>query len=94
MTKSPEQIEKFIRIATDVCVEACLKNAQVNDNDDLHRTTLSYNIVDAYAKLLYLLVKYNGDVPSRINILNKILKAVVTSLKEDFDLRKVKSRNP
>jgi len=62
----------------------------VNDNDDLHRTTLSYNIVDAYAKLLYLLVKYNGDVPSRINILNKILKAVVTSLKDDFEMRKVR----
>jgi CCR4-NOT transcription complex subunit 1 len=91
VTKSHEQIEKFIRIATEVCVEACLKNAVVNDNDDLHRTTLSYTIVDAYAKLLYLLVKYNGDATSRVQVLQRILKAVVASLKEDFELRKAPS---
>jgi len=90
VTKSPDQIEKFIRIATDVCVEACLKNAVVNEQQGqggtegggMHRTTLSYTIVDAYAKLLFLLVKYNGDVNSRINILQRILKALVSSLRE------------
>lgn len=91
VTKSPDQIEKFIRIATDVCVEACLKNAVVSEQvaegvadggGGVQRTTLSYTIVDAYAKLLFLLVKYNGDVNSRINILQRILKALVSSLRD------------
>jgi CCR4-NOT transcription complex subunit 1 len=75
-------VEQFVRVATEVVVEACLKNAVVNDSDDLHRTTLSYTIVDAYAKLLFLLVKYNGDATARVNILQRILKAVVSALRE------------
>lgn len=86
--KSPDSIEKFIRIATDVCVEACLKNAAVNDSDELHRTTLQYGIVDTYAKLLFQLVKYYGDITSRVNILARILKAIVSSLREDVEARK------
>jgi len=123
--KTEEAMDKFFRVATELCVAAVLKSAalskqaaagkeaQGGGNDgaataggketgkdsSLSAPRLNHSVIDAYAKLLVLLVKSGSSEPtspaggspsgtSRISILNKVLTAVVRVLMQEYEHRK------
>ena len=96
--KTEEAADRFFRIATELCVEACLKSAQqppVQQEGSAAVTTaasLTFTVIDALSKLFLLLVrladKEAGDVSVRVNLLSRILNAIARTLLEDHELKK------
>jgi CCR4-NOT transcription complex subunit 1 len=91
--KTEEAADRFFRVATELCVEACLKTAQPVEGN-ASATTLTFTVMDALSKLLLLLVrladKESGDLAARVNLLSRILNAVVRTLIEDHENKKSK----
>lgn len=87
--KTEEAADKFFLIATDVCVEACLKSATPNETG---AATLVYTVIDALSKLFLLLVrladKEAGDAAVRVNLLSRILHAIAKMVLEDYESKK------
>lgn len=55
--------ERFLRVATDLVVEACLKSGRapappVDDKTKNSSKQLNYTVVDPYSKLLLVLVRF------------------------------------
>lgn len=95
--KTEEAADRFFRVATELCVEACLKSAQsqpVAEGATPAATTLVFTVIDALSKLFLLLVrladKEVGDVAARVNLLSRILNAIVRTLIEDHESKKSK----
>jgi CCR4-NOT transcription complex subunit 1 len=86
--KTEEAADKFFRIATELCVEACLKSSQAGDSSN----PLNFTVVDALAKLFLLLVrladKEAGDMSVRVSLLARILNAVARCLLDDHESKK------
>ncbi|KAJ1462545.1 CCR4-Not complex component, Not1-domain-containing protein [Pelagophyceae sp. CCMP2097] len=99
--RDAQATEKFVRLATSVCVEACVSSAKAAPNYDGAAagddTELSYAVVDAYAKLLVLIVKYasSSDAAAaagpkhstdrRLDVLNRVLATLIRALVADYD---------
>lgn len=101
--KIEEQTERFFRLSTELVVESTLKSATTATTDMsgehgiMKGKVLNYNVVDAYAKLLALLVRYmNGGgtadqvAAQRISLLNKILGVTVRTLMTSYEQSKKK----
>lgn len=99
--KTEDAADRFFRIATDLCIEACLKSAVPSaqppqsgsfGEQPYVTTTLTYSVIDALTKLFLLLVrladKEAGDVTVRVNLLTRILNAVARTLLEDHETKK------
>lgn len=105
--KMDEATERFFRVATELVVEACFKSARLSaaaseGGEDTEATpgggprppALSYTVVDAYAKLLVLLVKsvntpdQSSATTARVALLNKVLSTVVRVLLQDLEIKK------
>ena len=93
--KTEEAADRFFRIATELCAEACLNSAQQNtqlQGNDSPASALTYTVVDALSKLFLLLVrladKEAGDMTVRVNLLSRILNAVARTLLEDHETKK------
>jgi CCR4-NOT transcription complex subunit 1 len=96
--RSEQSTERFVRLATTICVESCVESRTVED-EGIEKGEgagiLSYSVVDAYAKLLILLVKYavpdpNTNVaatgaPQRLDLLNRVLSTLTRALIADYD---------
>jgi CCR4-NOT transcription complex subunit 1 len=96
--KTEESADKFFRVATEVCVEACLKSGQTQPNAAENGVnSLQYNVVDALSKLFLLLIrladKESDNINVRINLLNRILNGITKTLIEDHETKKL-STNP
>merc|ERR1711871_985612 len=80
--KTEDAADRFFKVATELCVEACLKTGG----------SLNYDIIDALCKLFLLLVrladKEAGDVNVKNNLLTRILTAVARALSEEHEVRK------
>ena len=83
--KSEEMTEVFLRIATELCVEACVKTAAPAPAAEgvaagEAGTQFVYKVLDAYSSMLVLLVKYASadpqSVTSRVQLLSRILSTV------------------
>jgi len=122
-----EAMDKFFRVATELCVAAVLKSAALRAQKEGGQQTtqgqggasgpqagegkageagegkpaskLNYSVIDAYAKLLVLLIKSGSSESStnvtsgnsgtsRITILNKVLTAIVRVLMTEYEHRK------
>jgi len=89
--KHEQSTERFIRLATIICVESCA--ATVDSRSELDAGALGYSVVDAYAKLLILLVKYavpdaaasSAGTPQRLDLLNRVLATVTRTLIASYD---------
>jgi CCR4-NOT transcription complex subunit 1 len=111
--KTDEATERFFRVATEVVIEACLKNArppaQQPDQEEQSenalliksaRSIISYVVVDAYVKLLVLLIKSvnTGNLAeattARLSLLNKVLSTIVRALLQDVEAHKVQPELP
>ena len=75
-----DQTERFLRIATEVVVESCTKNVDAS-------SSLNYQAIDGYTKLLLCIVRYmnSGGTTEQISqqkltLLNKVLGVVTRSL--------------
>ena len=93
--KTEEAADRFFRIATELCAEACLNSAQQTpqpQGSDSPASALTYTVVDALSKLFLLLVrladKEAGDMTVRVNLLSRILNAVARTLLEDHETKK------
>ena len=84
--KSEETTEIFLRMATELCVDACAKSAQQQQAEP-SEAQLVYSVVDAWSNLLVLLVKYGATDPSsvtsRVHFLGRILGTVCRALLAD-----------
>ena len=98
--KTEEAADKFFRVATDLCVESCIKlsaHGAPPSIDGGGAPPLTLTVVDALSKLFLLLVrladKEASDVSVRINLLNRILNAVTRSLLDDHENKRIAGIN-
>mmetsp|Transcript_27171 Transcript_27171/g.35430 ORF Transcript_27171/g.35430 Transcript_27171/m.35430 type:complete len:511 (-) Transcript_27171:178-1710(-) len=82
--KTDDQTERFFRMSTMVVVDAVLKTSSEG--------TLNYNVIDVYAKLIVVLLRYmnsGGSVEQvsaqRLDLLNKILGVTVRCMMWDYE---------
>jgi len=82
----------FFRISTELVIEACLKTSTSSDVKEANLKALSYNVIDAYAKLVSFLIRYmNGGgsaeqiAAQRISLLNKVLGTTVRTLMSNYE---------
>lgn len=90
--KTEESADRFFRISTEVCVEACLKqNATDTNQTSSSSPTLNYTVVDALSKLFMLLMrladKESTDASVRVNLLGRILQAISKVLLDDHETK-------
>jgi len=91
-----EAADRFFRVATELCVDACLKSAQQQQPGgvgiDALSTTLNYTVVNALSKLFSLLVrladKEATDANVKVNLLTRILSAISRTLIDDHEAKK------
>ncbi len=80
MFKTDEMITRFFRICTEICVESCY--FYLNKG----RRAECYQRLDAFVKLIILLVKHSGDQTNhvnKINLFNKVLGLIAGCLLYD-----------
>jgi len=99
--KTEEAADKFFKVATELCVEACLKtsmtsstnslSAILSSNNSAVENGITYTVIDALSKLFILLMrlaeKESSDVALRVNLLGRILNAIARSLLDDHELK-------
>ena len=92
--KTEEAADRFFRLSTELCVEACLKTGQSANQIEMNSTTsLTFTVIDALSKLFLLLIrladKEAGDVNVRVNLQSRILNAVARTVLEDHENKKL-----
>ncbi|XP_034255857.1 CCR4-NOT transcription complex subunit 1 isoform X2 [Thrips palmi] len=86
--KTDDVITRFFRISTRLCVDMCCQALTEQSNSPTVVRTKCYQTLDAYVKLIALLVKHSGDTANsgtKINLLNKVLGIVAGVLLHDQD---------
>jgi CCR4-NOT transcription complex subunit 1 len=74
--KSDDIITRFFRLSTQMMVELCYR--QIPDQTQSSSTLRAklFHTIDAYVKLIVLLIKHSGDsnaVTTKTNLLNKVI---------------------
>lgn len=89
--KTDELITRFFRLSTEMCVDLCYR---VLMDQPLKTPSMvrakCFHTLDAYVRLIALLVKHSGDANNtitKINLLNKVLGIVTGVLLQDQELR-------
>lgn len=90
--KTDDLITRFFRLCTQLCVDLCYR--ALNDPAAGSPTMIRnkcFRTLDAFVRLIALLVKHSGESPhavSKINLLNKVLGIVTGVLLQDHEVRK------
>uniref|UniRef100_A0A1B6IPJ6 CCR4-NOT transcription complex subunit 1 n=1 Tax=Homalodisca liturata TaxID=320908 RepID=A0A1B6IPJ6_9HEMI len=87
--KTDDYITRFFRLSTQMVVELCYRMIpeMATTNSTSVRNKV-FHTIDAYVKLIALLVKHSGDTTNtatKINLLNKVLGIVAGVLLQDHD---------
>ena len=73
--KTDDLITRFFRLCTEMCVDLCYRAlAEANPSPTLIRAKC-FHTLDAFVRLISLLVKHSGDATNtvtKINLLNKV----------------------
>ncbi|KAM9607251.1 CCR4-NOT transcription complex subunit 1 isoform 7-T9 [Trichechus inunguis] len=92
--KTDDLITRFFRLCTEMCVEISYRaQAEQQHNPAANPTIIRakcYHNLDAFVRLIALLVKHSGEATNtvtKINLLNKVLGIVVGVLLQDHDVR-------
>ncbi|XP_078524737.1 CCR4-NOT transcription complex subunit 1 isoform X5 [Lissotriton helveticus] len=92
--KTDDLITRFFRLCTEMCVEISYRaQAEQQHNPAANPTMIRakcYHNLDAFVRLIALLVKHSGEATNtvtKINLLNKVLGIVVGVLLQDHDAR-------
>mmetsp|Transcript_13579 Transcript_13579/g.30419 ORF Transcript_13579/g.30419 Transcript_13579/m.30419 type:complete len:2214 (+) Transcript_13579:205-6846(+) len=99
--KTEEAADKFFRVATEICVEACLRSASAASptaaSAEPTPPTLNFTVIDALTKLFQLLVrvadKEGSNGSARVNLLSRVLSAVARALVDDHETKKSSGRS-
>jgi len=98
--KTEESADRFFRLATELCVEACLRNQQQvtpQESSSDSPSSLNFTFMDALSKLLLAILrladKESNDLNVKINLLNRILNAVARALRDDIEAKKIAASN-
>ena len=88
LLKTDDLITRFFRMSTQMCVDLCYRAfAEQNNNPTLVRAKC-FHTLDAFVRLIALLVKHSGDQQNtKGNLLNKVLGTVAGVLLIDLDVR-------
>ncbi|CAD7076764.1 unnamed protein product [Hermetia illucens] len=88
--KTDDMITRFIRQGTQFCIELSYRNLNDPQISQGVAKTKIFQCIDAYVRLIALLVRHSGDVGNpnmKINLLNKVLGIVLGILLQDQELR-------
>ncbi|XP_076264687.1 CCR4-NOT transcription complex subunit 1 isoform X3 [Rhynchophorus ferrugineus] len=91
--KTDDLITRFFRLSTQLCVETVYR--ALLDKSNANMTLIRpkcYHTLDAFVRLVSLLVKHSGDAnntTTKIHLLNKVLGIVAGCLLQDHDTRTV-----
>ncbi|XP_062856838.1 CCR4-NOT transcription complex subunit 1 isoform X2 [Trichomycterus rosablanca] len=92
--KTDDLITRFFRLCTEMCVEISYRaQAEQQHNPAASASIIRskcYQNLDAFVRLIALLVKHSGEATNtvtKINLLNKVLGIVVGVLIQDHDVR-------
>ncbi|XP_066906424.1 CCR4-NOT transcription complex subunit 1 isoform X2 [Halyomorpha halys] len=87
--KTDDLITRFFRLSTQMVVELCYRLLpDVTGTSATAVRNKMFHTVDAYVKLISLLVKHSGDAnnsQTKINLLNKVLGIVAGVLQQDHE---------
>lgn len=75
--KGDEQLTKFFTLATKMCIEASYRNLSDASINQTMAKTKTFHSIDAYVRLIALLVRHSGDGSNsntKLNLLNKVRK--------------------
>jgi len=90
LLKTDDLITRFFRMSTQMCVDLCYRAlAEQNSSPPLVRAKC-FHTLDAFVRLIALLVKHSGDQQNtitKVNLLNKVLGIVAGVLLIDHDVR-------
>ncbi|XP_043935455.1 CCR4-NOT transcription complex subunit 1 [Protopterus annectens] len=95
--KTDDLITRFFRLCTEMCVEISYRAHSDQHNPGANPTMIRakcYHNLDAFVRLIALLVKHSGEATNtvtKINLLNKVLGIVVGVLLQDHDGRQCHS---
>ncbi|KAK6167378.1 hypothetical protein SNE40_021420 [Patella caerulea] len=88
--KTDDLITRFFRLCTEMCVDLCYRAL----SEQTHSPTLirakCFHTLDAFVRLIALLVKHSGDstnTVTKINLLHKVLGIVAGVLIQDHEVR-------
>lgn len=88
--KTDDLITRFFRLCTEMCVDLCYRAL----NEPTHNPTVvrakCFHTLDAFVRLVALLVKHSGDTANtftKTNLLNKVLGIVAGVLLQDHEVR-------
>ncbi|XP_032816690.1 CCR4-NOT transcription complex subunit 1 isoform X5 [Petromyzon marinus] len=93
--KTDDLITRFFRLCTEMCVDLCYRALNEQHLNPAANPTLTrakcFHTLDAFVRLIALLVKHSGDASNtvtKINLLNKVLGIVVGVLLQDHEIRR------
>lgn len=84
--KTDDLITRFFRQATQWCIDLVYRNLNDPGTTPQQNKTKIFHYIDAFVRLIALIVKYSGENPNtttKINLLNKILGIIVGVLLQD-----------
>ena len=89
--RTDDMITRFFKLCTEMCVDLSyrlLKDPTTAHHSQLVRGRCFYTL-DAYVKLISILVKHSGDgaFATKINLLNKVLGVIAQTLIQDQQVR-------
>ncbi|KAL6480901.1 hypothetical protein MHYP_G00119340 [Metynnis hypsauchen] len=92
--KTDDLITRFFRLCTEMCVEISYRAQAEQQHNPAASSAIirakCYHNLDAFVRLIALLVKHSGEATNtvtKINLLNKVLGIVVGVLIQDHDVR-------
>lgn len=88
--KTDDLITRFFRLSTQLCVESVYRNMSDQNLTGNHLRVKCFNTLDAFVRLVALLVKHSGDSTNsttKIHLLNKVLGIVAGCLLQDHEQR-------
>lgn len=96
--KTEESADRFFRVATEICVEACLRNGTpAAAGAEAGVATLNFTVIDALSKLFLLLVrladKEATNMNVRVNLLSRVLNAAARAILDDHEAKKINKQN-
>lgn len=88
--KTDDLITRFFRLSTQLCVDLCYRALAEQTTSPTLVRAKCFHTLDAFVRLIALLVKHSGDASNtttKINLLNKVLGIVAGVLLTDHDNR-------
>lgn len=88
--KTDDLITRFFKLSTQMCVDHCYRALTEVSNTISVARAKCFHTLDAFVRLVALLVKHSGDstnTHTKINLLNKVLGIVAGVLLQDHEMR-------